>query len=193
MQDIWHEPMVQDQILASKFRHMWEKKKKSRRILKTILIYCEWDCEYIFLSCLKDIYHERWSGFILTVENGRGWSPDILVKKVKESEGYHKKYIWLDTDRPEIERARVIASKSWIVLFENTPLCLEGEILRMLGRNIKWVSDYNSKFAKLYPNEDLCEKKAYVKLFPKEKIEIIRQNNDFVISRIVKLLETWEL
>jgi len=63
----------------------------------------------------------------------------------------------------------------------------------MLGRNIKWVSDYNSKFAKLYPNEDLCEKKAYVKLFPKEKIEIIRQNNDFVISRIVKLLETWEL
>lgn len=173
------------------FFFMWGKKRKYQRIvLKTVLIYCEWDSEYTFLTYLKEIYHQRWSNFILTIENGQGWSPDILVKKTKESEGYDRKYIWLDIDRPEINKARKMANKAKIILFENKPLHLEWELLRMLDCSIKWVSDYKRKFMQLYPNHDLCNSRTYKKLLPKEKIELLKENEEFVIGRVVKLLET---
>ncbi|MDD2916393.1 MAG: hypothetical protein PHH70_00955 [Candidatus Gracilibacteria bacterium] len=170
------------------------KKRKYRRVVrKTVLIYCEGGSECAFLAYLNEIYYQRGGDFILTIENGQGGSPDILVKKTKESEGYDRKYVWLDVDRPEIGKARKIAEKAKIFLFENEPLHLEGELLRMLGCNIKGVSDYKRKFIQLYPNHDLCDKRTYKKLLPKEKIELIRESEEFVIGRIIKLLETGEL
>ena len=154
------------------------------------MIGCEWESEYTFLSYLKELYYPRWEGFDVTPKNMRWWSPRVTIARA-QNEGHDHKYVWIDTDRPEIEKARTLAEKSWMIIFENNP-CLEWEILRMLWK-IKKTSDYKGTFEKCFPGEDLCDKKTYLKLFPKEKIDELRRNNNCILEDIIKLLETGEI
>lgn len=159
---------------------------------RQILIACEWEGEIKFLSYLCDLYYPRWQNFRIKSKNIHGKSPDVIVNTVLRE--WHKyRFAWLDTDRPEINKARIIAKKNWIVLFENKPLEFEWEILRMLGREIKQISDYKRKFEELYPDKDLLDKKTYAEFFSKEKLESLRQDESFIIGKIIKLLETGEL
>ncbi len=159
-------------------------------VLKTILIGCEWESERTFLSYLKALYYPRWQGFDVTPRNMWWWSPVMTVTRV-QNEGHDYKYAWIDTDRVEIDEARNLAQNNWIGVFENNP-CFEKEILRMLWKTKK-VKDYKSEFKKHFPGEDLCDEKTYMKLFPKVKIEDLRQNSKFIFENIIKLLETGEL
>ena len=168
------------------------KKKKwtPPNVLKTILIGCEWESERTFLSYLKTLYYSREKGFDITPKNMWWWSPHVTVTRVRD-EGHDYKYVWTDTDRPEIEQARTVAKKSWIILFENDP-CLEREILRMLQKTKK-VTDYKKEFKKHFPEESLCDERTYEKLFPKTKIDNLRRDNNFIFEDIIKLLETGTL
>jgi len=114
----------------------------------------------------------------------------MLVKKTNESDWFDQKYIWVDTDREEINEARDLAEKTGIILFENIP-CLEWEILKIYDKN-KRITNYKSAFVKKYPNENLCEEKTYSKLFPKKIIYQIKNNKNCLLSRIIELIEAWK-
>ena len=165
------------------------KKKKwtPPNVLKTILVGCEWEGERNFLSYLKTLYYPRWQGFDVTPKNMWWWSPIFTVTRA-QNEGHHYKYVWIDTDRPEIGEARTLAETSWIMIFENNP-CFEKEILKMLWKT-KNVRDYKREFERHFPEEDLCDEKTYERLFPKGKIDELRRTGNFIFESIVRLLET---
>lgn len=165
------------------------KKKKwtPPSVLKTILVGCEWENEKTFLFYLKSLYYSRWQGFDVTPKNKWWWSPIVTVIRT-QNEGHDYKYVWIDTDRPEIGEARTLAETSWIIIFENNP-CLEWEILRMLWKTKK-TRNYKGTFEKCFPEEDLCNEKTYEKLFPKEKIDGLRRTGNFIFENIIRLLET---
>lgn len=160
---------------------------KRRISLKTILIYCEWYCEYALCLYLKDLFHKRWGGFTVTIINWYWWSPVKTVERAMKDDWFDEKYVWIDTDRPELEEARSMAGQNCILIVENI-LCIESELLKVVDIKIKWASDHKSIFKKNYPELDLTDKRSYETLLSKGTIKWWRKKSD-PINKIIEILE----
>jgi hypothetical protein len=100
---------------------------------------------------------------------------------------FDEKYVWIDTDRPEIEEARLMANQNYILIVENI-LCIESELFKVLGIKIKWAPDHKSTFKKNYPELDLTDKRSYETLLSKNIIKWWRKKSD-PINKIIEILE----
>ena len=167
-------------------------RRYKRSSLKTILIYCEWYCEYAFCLYLREIFHIRWSGFIITVGNWFWWSPVKTVERAINQDGYDHKFVWIDTDRSEIDDAKELASRKDIKVIENIP-CIEAEILKLKVISTKWSSKKHKKiFLDNFPGIDLTEKDHYNRLF--WDWELVRSiDNSEAIKTILSIISDWNL
>ena len=151
-------------------------RKKQKR---TILFYGEGASENVFLRHLKNIYAND-LGIKITIKNGNGGSPDMVVRKAINREGdFGIRVVIVDSDRPEIEKAREIAGEKGIHLLENEP-CLEALLLRILNIG-KFTENKSSKYYKKeFEKKHICENKRcdideYAKIFLKKVLDSRRK------------------
>jgi hypothetical protein len=167
--------------------------KKQRFVAKTILIFGEGLDDKTFLDHLKKEYCMRNSGVSVTTKKGKGGDPISIVEDAKNASGlYDKTVVVLDNDKSEEEmnKARDVAKKSGIDLYENTPN-LEAFLLNILEEKRKFPNSatYKSEFEKKWIHEDdRDDLKEYERVFPKSLLEY-RRSGILVLDVLIKIFE----
>jgi hypothetical protein len=130
----------------------------NRKSCTTILLGVEGNDEEAVSKHLKGMFHH---GAISTIKikDTLGGSPKMAVEKtirLANDGDYNLVYVWVDSDREELDEAKELAKKNGIILLCSEPLCLEGLLLKICGH-------------KKIPNtSDAC--KSQLKRFFKEKL-----------------------
>lgn len=167
----------------------------NRTIRSTALMYCEGAHDLIFVRLLKSYYagDDPPSRPKITARKGRGGSAYGLVEDAARLDGFDRRLVKLDNDRPpdEIAKARTIATNRNIVLAISTP-CLESLLLAILHpekKYTRWSSDRcKREFETNYvPKDKRTIPEAYTKHLTKSKIDMARsqlQELDELISFI---------
>ena len=147
--------------------------KSKRKRKTTTLLYCEGDTEEVCAEYLKSLWLKS-----IDIENWHWGSPlSIIQKAINNSEGYDKIFVWIDTDRLEIEEALMLAWNQNIEVICNSP-DFETEILRILRPNIKVKNASKRKYTELYPNDSLLKERTY-KRFSKKILWTISKDSPF--------------
>ena len=164
-------------------------RKKQKR---TILFYGEGASENVFLRHLKKNYAND-PGIKITIKNGNGGSPDVVVRKAINREGdFGLRVVVVDSDRPEIKKAREIAEEKGICLIENDP-CLEALLLRILDIKKLPENKKSGFYKREFEKKHICENKRcdideYAKIFPKKVLDS-RRKEIGELGRIIGFME----
>lgn len=160
-------------------------KKQARKT--ALLVMCEGLHDKAFFLHMKDAYNSRKSGVKVETADG-GSAYDIVNSAIKKTRhiGYDSLNVFMDSDDPEIARARKLAREKKVNLIESTPVCLEGMLLEILGKNAE-IDSQRCK-AKLHPELSGCptQKGSYSPKFDKP---ILDASNKPQIEELKKLLE----
>lgn len=103
---------------------------------RTVLVVTEGEGEEAFCLFLKEFI--RCSGARVVVKNAHGGSPDAIVAyaaKLRKQADYGEVVILLDADATLTVKGQAMAKRIKAVLVWAEP-CLEGEVLRLLGRQV---------------------------------------------------------
>lgn len=148
--------------------------KRRRPVIHTILIYWEGEVEFEFLHYLKGTFYVRKSGKTVDIKNAFGGSPEEVVKKAREIPAqYDEKYVLIDSDRPEIERARKLAKSAWISVIENNP-CVEELFLSLHWKDTASLDSSECKekcHSTILDEKSLLDRGEYWVKFPKDFLE----------------------
>ncbi len=169
-------------------------KKKRHSARKTILLYGEGLREEIFLRHLKSLYSQN-KNIAIKIKRGKGGTADGLVAYTSRLLGsFDTRITVLDNDKGKLEmkKARDLAKKKVIELFEHTP-CIESIFLSILSsgksfrdKDSKWCKQ---KFESEHPEfKRENELKKYENLFPKKLLS--KQKDKIVeLRKLVNLME----
>lgn len=164
-------------------------KRKPRSVNKTtLLVMGEGEHDKAFLSHMKGIYHERRSGSKITLDFSSGGSPhDIIKDTVKKSRhvGYDQKFILMDSDVPVRQQDIKAAKDSGITILYSTPLCLEGMLLNILGKNIPHTAQKCKSALHPQLSDNPALPKSYEPLFSKR---VLDQSTHNTIKQLRSLL-----
>ena len=149
--------------------------------------------EEMFLKYLKSLYLNRNGGVRIKICRGKGGSPyNVIIDADKRPGAFDKKIVILDNDktRTEMAKGRQEAKTRGIKLIENTP-CLESLLIAILdkkpiGKNSNWCkSEFESKY---FNKKKRGESSEYIKLFPKELLDIKRSKIS-ELNRLILIIE----
>jgi hypothetical protein len=137
----------------------------------------EGDCEYAFLQYLRSLYCVDRLSVKVTIRNAQGGGPDSIVNQVVRHirlAHYDKQLALLDTDLVWSDRLKKTAKKNKIEMVGSKP-CLEGLLLRVLGKTAPEVSSICKRHLQCHTKADMTERHHYESCFSKETFEKARQ------------------
>lgn len=164
-------------------------KRKNRKIRQTtLLIVAEGAHDKAFLDHIKSLYDARESGQRVKIESGDGGSPHDLIKntikKISHID-YNKIVIFMDSDVEIRASDRAEAKRNKITLILSEPVCLEGYLLRLLGRLVPSNAEQCKSILHGLLSGPPTETKSYACLFNKEFIE---SSNDTILDKLKAII-----
>jgi hypothetical protein len=166
-------------------------KSIKRSVKKTIFIGTEGDDDKIVIDHLKSLYQPEL--FSCKVRSMGGGSPVVTVNKTFQQASlgdYEIVYAIVDSDREELEEARLLAEKKHIILLCSEPHCLEGFILTLLNLGkikLKNTKDCEEKLEGEFGKNGICTD-ILEKRLPKKHLEKCRHK----IKALDNLLNIFE-
>lgn len=166
--------------------------RKRRTQRNTILVYGEGSDDMAWIKYIKSLFAREKSG--IKIDEGGGGSPvEVLEKMMKRREflEYDKRYALVDSDRPEIDKARQFAKENRIDLMISRG-CLEFELLSICGASKKVLNraKIKSENAKVeFKKKCKHTEKDYSKAFPKNKLMAERLKGNEWLDRLISIFE----
>jgi len=152
--------------------------KKIRTQRLTLLFVGEGDCEVAFLGHIRNLFCSGGHGLKVTLRNAHGKGPDNVVNHAlafSRSNGFDKKACLLDTDLPWPIKSVKAAKKGKIHLIGSTP-CLEGLLLRIIGREPGENSMKCKKILQQLTGTKMTSKENYESIFTKVVLDNARSS-----------------
>lgn len=165
---------------------MRRKIKKVRQT--TLLIVGEGAHDKAFLDHLKSLYDGRESGQRVKIESGDGGSPHDLIKntiKKISHVDYDKVIIFMDSDVEIKISDRSEAKRKNITLILSEPICLEGYLLKLLGRRVPSNAEQCKSILHGLLSGPPTEYKSYRALFNREFIESL---DDPILNQLKRFI-----
>ena len=137
----------------------------------------EGDCEYAFLQHLRSLYCAERLSVKVTIRNAQGGCPKSIVNQVIRHirlAHYDRQIALLDTDLVWSESLKKTAKKNKIEMIGSKP-CLEGLLLRVLGKTVPNLSTECKKQLQSFTKSDLTERFHYEPYFSKVVFEKARE------------------
>ncbi len=150
--------------------------KKQRQIRATLLAVGEGDTEEAFLKYLRSIYCSGNAGVSVTIMNAHGKGPGNVVGTAVghlRMRAFDQALTLMDTDLEWTKKDREAARKNKIDLIGSTP-CIEGMLLRLLGKPVPDQSVQCKKAMIQLTKVDLTDPVAYSELIPKATLDAAR-------------------
>jgi hypothetical protein len=150
--------------------------KKQRQIRATLLAVGEGDTEEAFLKYLRSTYCSGNVGVSVTVMNAHGKGPGNVVATAVghlRMRAFDRTLTLMDTDLEWTKKDRDAARKHKIELIGSTP-CIEGLLLRVLGKPVPDQSAQCKKAIAQLTKLDLTDPGAYSELISKVKLDAAR-------------------
>ena len=173
------------------------KKRRSRILKRTRLIFGEGAVEGNFLRYLHKTYYVRTSAWSVKADNGLGGDPVSVLRQAlqrTQQVDYDEVYLLLDTDREWRKEFKLEAEKNQIQLIGTTP-CIEGLFLEILNDRSRQRRNSchraKSRFYKHHAknkNQNIdhhcCER-----LFPKTTLDT-RRHDLHILHQLIELFES---
>jgi hypothetical protein len=157
----------------------------------TLLAVGEGDCEEAFLKHLRSLYCANHAGVSVTVRNAHGKGPGNVIGRAiahMSNRAFDRTLALLDTDLEWTKKDREAARKKGLVLVGSTP-CLEGLLLKTLGRPVPQTSNQCKAAVAQLLKADLTETTSYAQHFPKAMLEQARQKHAPELDALLKQFE----
>lgn len=164
--------------------------KKQRQIRATLLAVGEGDTEEAFLKYLRSTYCSGNAGVSVTVMNAHGKGPGNVVGTAVghlRMRAFDRALTLMDTDLEWMKKDREAARKNKIDLIGSTP-CIEGLLLRLLGKPVPSQSVQCKKSMAQLTKVDLTDPGAYTNLIPKARLDVARLDIP-ELDQLLRLLE----
>ena len=176
---------------------MSRKARKVRGVQQTRLIMCEGITDKRFAERLKQIFNKRGNGVSVRIDEAGGGGPkSAIMAAINHAGQFDKKYVFIDSDLPIPADALAAARRKDMLINMSKPLCLEGFLLRLLGKACE-IND--SKHAKLIFNQTYglvngVSQAWYEEYITHEHLIVIMNDQDHeCYNTICQLSSTFEL
>jgi len=143
---------------------MSKPKRKGRGTNVTKLIICEGISDKKFVERLKIVLHKRESGFSVKIDQAAGGGPkSAILHAINYYGDYNCKGVFIDSDLPIPVDAKRAAKNHDLLIFQSTPHCLEGFLLKLTGHPGEFINTASAKelFYKTYGLPDVVTQKWY--------------------------------
>ena len=157
---------------------------------KTLLAVGEGKADAAFLKYLRSIYCSGGGGVNVTVRDASGKGPSNVIGTAIGAlriSSYDKKLCLLDTDLVWTKQNKSDAKRKKIELVGSTP-CLEGFLLKILGRAVPASSEDCKRQLKMMTGKDMFEPDDYSLSFGYAEL----QNQRADIAELDTLLRLFE-
>ena len=157
----------------------------------TLLSVGEGDCEEAFLKHLRSLYCANHAGVSVTVRNAHGKGPGNVISRAiahMSNRAFDRTVALLDTDLEWHKKDREAARKKGLVLVGSTP-CLEGLLLKILGRPVPQTSTQCKSAISQLLKADLTETASYAQHFPKALLEQARHKQAPELDTLLRQFE----
>ncbi len=157
---------------------------------KTLLAVGEGKSDAAFLKYLRTQFCAGGSGVSVTVRQANGKGPRNVISTAIGAlriSSYDKKLCLLDTDIDWTSQNKIDAKRKKIELIGSTP-CLEGLLLKVLGKQISSISDDCKRQLKAITGKEMFEAEDYAAHFTYFHLQAVRTN----IAELDKLLRLFE-
>lgn len=168
---------------------------KARSITRTqrvtLLAVGEGDSEEAFLKYLRSLYCADHAGVNVTVRNAHGKGPGNVVSTAighMRNRAFDRALALMDTDLAWNKKDREAARKAGLSLMGSVP-CLEGLLLKILGRPVPESSAQCKAAITQALQADLTEISSYAKHFPKNLLDQARAQHVPELQALVDLFE----
>lgn len=169
-------------------------KARGKVVVRTLLLVGEGGAEKAFLEHLKSIYCPRGSGVFVTVRDAHGKGPEQVVEQTirwLQNADFDHRATLLDTDLAWPERTRKRARQKRLELVGSAP-CLEGLLLRILGRPVPSSSDGCKRALGAELSGRATAPESYRTLFPSSLLEERRRDIPELARLIALLSGNWD-